>query len=73
MTAKGGLFMVDVEVDCLIRRSAKPAREARITRSGCLHFLMQACRLIYYFLYFTYSIIIRNYIIKSITNIGLIN
>ena len=49
MTAKGGLFMVDVEVDCPIGRSAKPAREARIARSGCIHFLMQACRLIVYY------------------------
>ena len=48
MTAKGGLFMMDVEADCPFGRSAKPVREARIARTGCVHFLMQACRLIVY-------------------------
>jgi hypothetical protein len=49
MTAKGGLFIVDVEADCLFGRSAKGVREARIARTGCVHFLMQACRLIVYY------------------------
>jgi hypothetical protein len=48
MTAKGGPFMVDVEVDRLVGRSAKTVSEARIARTGRIHFLMQACHLIVY-------------------------
>jgi hypothetical protein len=49
MTAEGGPFMVDVEVDCQFRRSAKVISEVRIARMGCIHFLMQECRLIVYY------------------------
>lgn len=38
-------FMMDVEVDYLFERSAKAVCEARIAQTGCIHFLMQACRL----------------------------
>ena len=50
MTAKGWVFMEDVEVDFLFGRSAKTVREAQIARTGCIHFLMQACRPFLYFL-----------------------
>jgi TRAP-type mannitol/chloroaromatic compound transport system permease small subunit len=40
--------MADVEVDSLFGRSAKAVREAWITRTGCIYFLIQACRLVYY-------------------------
>jgi hypothetical protein len=40
--------MADVEVDSLFERSAEAVRETRITQTGCIHFLMQACRLIVY-------------------------
>jgi hypothetical protein len=50
MTAKGGPFIVVVEADCLFERSAKVVSEARIAQMGCIGFLMQACRLIVYFL-----------------------
>jgi len=63
MTAKGGPFMVVVKVDCRFGRSAKTVSEARITQTGSLHFLMQACRLInsrFRLLYF------YNYIYKRI-------
>lgn len=39
MTAKRGPFIVDVEVNCRFGRSAKPASEARIARTGYVHFL----------------------------------
>jgi hypothetical protein len=45
---EGGAFMVVVEADCLFERSAKVVSEARIARTGCICFLMQACRLIVY-------------------------
>jgi hypothetical protein len=38
-----------LEVDSLFRRSAKAMREAQITQTGCIHFLMQAYRLIVYY------------------------
>jgi hypothetical protein len=40
--------MADVKVDSLFERSAEAVREAWITQTGCVHFLMQACRLVYY-------------------------
>jgi hypothetical protein len=40
--------MVDVEVDSLFERSEKGVREARVAQTGCIHFLMQACRLLAY-------------------------
>jgi hypothetical protein len=40
--------MADVEVDSLFERSAKAVREARVTQTGCIHFSIQACRLLYY-------------------------
>jgi hypothetical protein len=48
MTAKGDPYMAVVEADCLFEHSAKVVSEARIARIGCIHFLMQACRLIIY-------------------------
>jgi hypothetical protein len=49
MTAKGGPFMADVEADCRVGRSAKVVSEARVARTGCIRFLMQACHLIVYY------------------------
>jgi hypothetical protein len=43
-----GLLWWTLEVDFLFERSEKSIREARITQTGCIHFLMQACRLIFY-------------------------
>jgi hypothetical protein len=44
--------MKDVDVDCQCRHSAKTVSKVRITQTGSLHFLMQACRLVvYYFKY----------------------
>ena len=40
--------MVVVEEDCQLGCSAKVVSEARITQTGSLHFLMQACRVIVY-------------------------
>jgi hypothetical protein len=40
--------MVVVEADCPFERSAKAVSEARIAQTGCVHFLMQSCRLIVY-------------------------
>jgi hypothetical protein len=42
--------MTEVELSFLLGRSARAVREARITQTGSLNFLMQACRLIYYLL-----------------------
>jgi hypothetical protein len=49
MTAKGGPFMVVVEANYPFERSAKAVSEARIARTGCIHFLIQACRLMVHF------------------------
>jgi hypothetical protein len=46
--------MADVEADSLFRRSAKAVREARITQTGCIDILMQACRLVVYSIYSLY-------------------
>ena len=47
MTAKGGPFIIDVEVDGPFGHSAEPARNPRIARTGCLYYFpMQARRLI---------------------------
>jgi hypothetical protein len=43
-----GLLWRTLEVDSLFERSAKSVRETGITQTGCIHFLMQACRLIFY-------------------------
>jgi hypothetical protein len=40
--------MADVEVNSLFERSAEAVREAQITQTGCIHFLMQACRMTVY-------------------------
>jgi hypothetical protein len=40
-----------IEADCLFERSAKVVSEARIARTGCIGFLIQACSLIVYYLY----------------------
>jgi len=45
-----GLLWLVVEEDCQLGCSAKVVSEARITQTGSLHFLMQACRWIVYFI-----------------------
>jgi hypothetical protein len=50
MTAKGGPFMMVVEEDYQLGCSAKVVSEARITQTGSLHFLMQACRVIVFYI-----------------------
>jgi hypothetical protein len=44
-----GLLWRTLEVDSLFGRSAKAVHEVRITQTGCIHFLMQACRQIVYY------------------------
>jgi hypothetical protein len=48
MTAKEQPFIVVVEVNCRVGHSAKSVSKAQIARTGCIHFLMQACHLIVY-------------------------
>ena len=43
MTAKGGPFMVEVDVSCRFGRSAKVVSEARIARTGCVHPMQANC------------------------------
>jgi hypothetical protein len=40
--------MTDVNANFLFERSAEAIRDARVTRMKRLHFLMQACRPVYY-------------------------
>ena len=58
MTGERKPFMVEVEVDCLFGPYHHILQaKSRITRTGCNHFLLQACRLI---IYYKIKIIVKN-------------
>jgi hypothetical protein len=48
ITVEEASFMTDVNANFLFERSAEAIRDARVTRMKRLHFLMQACRPVYY-------------------------